>query len=87
MEYKIIEKKKDSLEVEFSDKSLAYALLPILTDNGVDAYTYCPHPLTTGYRLCVTSANADKEFKKAVDTLSKEWAGFKKAVAGKVPKK
>ena len=87
MDYKVVEKGKDYIEVELTDKALPNALLPILDGAGIDAYAYEPHPLKPGYRLHITADNPEKELKKAVDTLLKDWKSFGKAVEEKIPKK
>jgi len=73
MDCKIIENKKDLLEIEFDDKTLPNALLTILLENGVDAYAYDPHPLFSAYRLHVEAPDPVKELKKSVKELEKEW--------------
>jgi DNA-directed RNA polymerase subunit L len=87
MDYKVVDKGKNFVEVEVSDKALPNAILPILHDEGVDAYAYDPHPLKLGYRLRITADNPERELRKAVDRLSKDWKGFRKAVVEKVPKR
>ena len=87
MEYEVIEKKKDQLIVEVTDKALPNALLPILQDMGADASAFDPHPLKPGYRLIVNSKNPEKDLKTAVGKLSKEWKAFRKDVEGSLPKK
>ncbi len=87
MEYSVVDKGKDYIEVELSDKAVANALIPILQGMGVDAYSFGPHPLNPVYRLHIKGANPMKDLKKATDQLTKEWAAFKKGVVGKIPKK
>lgn len=87
MEYEVIEKGKDFLEIEVTDKALPNALLPILHEMGVDAYAYDNHPLVPGYRLRVVAKDPVKELKKAADKLSKDWKALAKSVEGKIPKK
>jgi len=83
MEFKFVEKKKGSVEVEFDEKEIPVSLASILTGNGVDAYWYEPHPLMAGVRLHINSDDAMKDFKKAVNDLSGEWGEFKKLVLSK----
>lgn len=78
MEIKFIERKDDILELEFDDKAVVNPLVEILLKNGVDAYCYEPHPMITGYRLHIETKDAEKELKKAVNTLEKEWMEFGK---------
>lgn len=73
MIYKIIEKKKDSLEIEFYSKSIPHALASTLSESGVDAYTYEPHPLIPGFRLKIEAPNPEAALKKAVSKLSTDW--------------
>lgn len=80
MEFKIVEKKKDMLELEFDDKDLPNALCASLSGRGVDAYTYVPHPLFPACRLHIEAEDAMKEFKKSVDEVKSQWTEFKKAV-------
>ncbi len=84
MEFKFVERKKGSVEIEFDEKEVAIALEGVLVDNGVDAYTYEPHPLKEGFRLHVEAKDAKAELKKAVTQLGKEWGAFKKAVESKL---
>ena len=51
MDVSVITHEKGVLELEFSEKEIASALLPIFRDMGVDAYTYDPHPLKPGSSL------------------------------------
>jgi len=83
MDFKFVEKKKGVVEVEFDDKDIPICLASTLVKNGVDAYWYEPHPLMDGVRLHVESDDAFKDFKAAVNDLSKEWDAFKKLALGK----
>ena len=87
MEYKVVEKGKDFIEIEVTDKALPNALLSILHEMGVDAYAYEPHPLRPGYRLRVNGVDPEKKLKQAVDKLLKDWDGFRKSLVSKIPKK
>jgi len=86
MNFKIIENKKNSLEIEFDDKGLPNMLLMALNENGVDAYTYEPHPLLQGYMLHIDAENPAKEFKKAVADVSKKWGELEKLIESKIKK-
>lgn len=76
MEVKFIQKEKDVLKLEFDDKALPNALAEVLSDGGVDAYVYEPHPLIIGYRLHVEAPDATKELKSALDRVEQEWKEF-----------
>ncbi|MFH1721597.1 MAG: hypothetical protein ABH950_03220 [Candidatus Altiarchaeota archaeon] len=80
MEVKVIEKKKDLLEIEFEDKIMAEALLSELMKKGVDAYTHEKHPLLPGYRLRIEAKDAQIALKTAISDLEKDWKSFKGAV-------
>jgi hypothetical protein len=84
MEFKIVEKKKDMIELEFDEKEIPLALSGALLQNGVDAYWYEPHPLKPGFRLHIDSEDAMAELKKAVTSLDSEWSQFSKAVEAKL---
>ncbi|MFH0862484.1 MAG: hypothetical protein V1875_05570 [Candidatus Altiarchaeota archaeon] len=84
MEFKFVEKKKDTLELEFDEKEIPLALSGVLLQNGIDAYWYEPHPLKTGFRLHIDADDAMAELKKAVTALDLEWSQFRKAVEGKL---
>jgi DNA-directed RNA polymerase subunit L len=84
MEFKIVEKKKDKVEVEMDDKDLGMALVGALLGNGVDAYGYEPHPLKKGFRVHVASDDAPAQLKKAASSLGSDWSEFKKAVEAKL---
>ena len=80
MDVSFIEKKKGVLELEFDNKTLPNALAGALTDMGVDAYVYEPHPLKVGFRLHLEAADAMKELKSAVDSVEKDWKALGKLV-------
>ncbi|MFC2163033.1 hypothetical protein ACFLRF_05070 [Candidatus Altiarchaeota archaeon] len=84
MDFKVIEKKKDSLELEFDEKEIPLLIVHELTKNGIDAYFYDPHPLLHGFRVHIDADDPMKEFKKAVDELSKDWSLFKKELEAKL---
>jgi len=84
MEFKIVEKKKDALELEFDEKEIPLALSGVLLQSGVDAYWYEPHPLKIGFRLHIDADDAMAELKKAVTSLDSEWSQFRKAVEAKL---
>jgi len=78
MEIKILENKKDVVEIEFDDKTLPNVLASELTKEGVDAYVYEKHPLFPGYRLHIAGDEPMKKLKKAVSAAESEWSEFKK---------
>lgn len=80
MTAKFIEKKKDSIEMEFDDKVLPNLMRTDLIEHGVDSYCYDPHPLLPGYRLHVDAKDAMKEIKDSVKRVEKDWKDFGKAV-------
>lgn len=80
MTIKFIEKKKESVEMEFDDKVLPNLLRTNLIEHGVDSYCYDPHPLLPGYRLHVDAKDALKEIKGSVKRLEKDWKDFAKVV-------
>ena len=84
MEFRFVEKKKDVIELEFDEKETPMALVGVLSENGVDAYGYEPHPLIPGFRVRIEADDAKAELKKAVDSLDTQWSQFKKAVAAKL---
>lgn len=84
MEAEFIEKKKAVVEMEFDDKEIPVALASTLTENGVDAYWYDPHPLVKGFRLHVEADDAKSELKKAVNGLDSKWGKLKKELTSKL---
>jgi DNA-directed RNA polymerase subunit L len=84
MEFKFVEKKKDTVVLEFDEKEIPLALTGVLLKNEVDAYWYEPHPLKVGFRLRIDAPDAQKELKKAVSGLDEEWSQFRKAVEAKL---
>ena len=84
MDYKIAEKGKDSVEIEFTEKEVPLALVGALLKNGVDAYWYEPHPLKKQFRIHVDSPKPLDDVKKALKTLDGDWAEFKKALEAKL---
>lgn len=76
MKVNILEKKKDSLEIEFDDKVLPNALLAVLKNNKVDAYAYEPHPLLGTYRLHIDAEDPVKELKAAIKEVESNWNEF-----------
>ncbi|MFH1054651.1 MAG: hypothetical protein V1744_01005 [Candidatus Altiarchaeota archaeon] len=84
MEFKIVEKKKDVVVLEFDEKDVPVALVGALLRNDVDAYWYEPHPLKKGFRVHIEAEDAMKELKKAVSDLDSEWTQFRKAVESKL---
>lgn len=78
MEIKIVENKKDVIEIEFDNKTLPNALVSELNKEGVDAYVYEKHPLFPGYRLHIKGGEPMKKLKKALSTVEGEWSEFKK---------
>ncbi|VVB54934.1 Uncharacterised protein [uncultured archaeon] len=80
MNIRIVTKKKDEIEIECDDKGIANAVLNALIDQGADAYTYEPHPLTAGYRLNVKADDPQKEMKKAIDKVKGEIQQLQKQV-------
>ncbi|HDH41254.1 MAG TPA: hypothetical protein ENG12_02460 [Candidatus Altiarchaeales archaeon] len=87
MEIKFIQKKKGVVELEFDDKTLPNALVGVLSEMGVDAYVYDPHPLIPGYRLHVEAPDAMKELKSAMNRVEKEWKEFHKLLKGEMKSK
>ena len=84
MNIEFVKKEKDSIELELSEKEPALALLAVLQDNGVDAYTHDPHPLKAGFRLHVESKDALKDLRNAVGDLEKQWGKFSKELTSKL---
>jgi DNA-directed RNA polymerase subunit L len=84
MEFKFVEQKKDVIELEFDEKETPMALVGVLSNSGVDAYGYEPHPLIKGFRVHIEADDAKAELKKAVDSLDTQWSQFKKAVTAKL---
>ena len=84
MEFKFVEKKKDTIELEFDEKEIPLALKGVLLKNGIDAYWYEPHPLKVGFRLHIDADDAMAELKKAAAGLDTEWGQFRKAVESKL---
>ena len=84
MEMKIVENKKDVLEIEFYDKTLPNVLMKQLNADGVDAYVYEKHPLFPGYRLNVKASDPMKALKKALSAVEKDWKGFGKELTQKI---
>lgn len=80
VEYKVVEKTKDGLEVELDDKTIAAALVSELNDRGVDAASYDPHPLFPAARIIIKSKSGEKDLKAAVSGLEKNVASLKKSV-------
>lgn len=78
MEVRIIENKKDVVEIETDDKTLPHVLVGELNREGVDAYAYENHPLFPGYRLRIKSEDAMKKLKKALSNVEDEWGELKK---------
>ena len=78
MEVTVVTNEKEVVELDFSEKEVASALLPVLRDMGVDAYTYDPHPLKPGFRLHVESKDAMKDTKAALKKLDSQWKAFSK---------
>ncbi|RLI92512.1 MAG: hypothetical protein DRO89_02005 [Candidatus Altiarchaeales archaeon] len=87
MEIKFIQKKKGVIELEFDDKTLPNALVGVLSERGIDAYVYDPHPLMPGYRLHVEAPDAMKELKSALNQVEKKWKSFHKLVKGEMKSK
>jgi len=83
MEVKILENDKEALEIEFEDKTLPHVLAKQLNKDGVDAYVYEEHPLLTGHRLHINSADAMKKLKKALSAVEGEWSELKKELTKK----
>jgi len=84
MEVKILENKKDVLEIEFDDKTLPNVLVTELSKQGVDAYVYENHPLFPGYRLHIEGEDPMKTLKKAITTVDDEWGEFKKQLTKEI---
>ncbi len=84
MEFKFVEKKKGTLEMEFDEREMPVALTGMLLRNGVDAYWYEPHPLKAGVRLHVDADDAQAELKRAVKDLEQDWSQLRKAVEAKL---
>jgi len=80
MTIKFIEKKKESVEVEFDDKVLPNLMRADLIEHGVDSYCYDPHPLLPGYRLHTNAKDAVKEIKGSLTRVEKDWKDFGKTV-------
>jgi DNA-directed RNA polymerase subunit L len=83
MEVKFLEKKKDTVELEFTEKDVPVALVGALLRNDVDAYWYEPHPLKKGFRVHIDADDAPAQLKKAVNDLASDWSAFKKALEAK----
>ena len=84
MEFEVVEKNKDSMEISFNEKGIAVALVGALLDNGVDAYWYEPHPLKPVFMLHLDADDAAKELKKAVKDLDQAWSDFSKELSAKL---
>jgi DNA-directed RNA polymerase subunit L len=84
LDFKFIEKKKNILELEFDEKEIPVMLVHELTNKGVDAYYYEPHPLLTGFRVHIEAKDALSELKSAVKALDKDWSELKKAVEARL---
>ncbi len=84
MECKIVVNKKKVIEIEFNEKEIPVMLSEKLSEKGVDAYWYEPHPLLAGFILHVEADDAMKEFTTAVKSLEKDWKEFKKVVEAKL---
>ncbi len=84
MKFKIVEKKKDGIELEFSEKEIPIALVGSLQNAGVDAYWYEPHPLKEGFRVHIDSQDPMEDLKKAVKTLDADIGSLRKAVEEKL---
>ena len=78
MDIKVVENKKDVVEIEFDDKTLPNVLVGELIKEGMDAYVYEKHPLFPGYRLHIAGDEPMKKLKKAVSSVESEWGDFKK---------
>jgi len=87
MTVKFIEKKKDSIELEFDDKVLPNIIRTDLVEHRVDSHCYDPHPLVPGYRLHVDAKDAMKELKGSVRRVEKDWNEFSKALVNAAGKK
>ena len=83
MDVKVVVEEDKVFEIEFSEKELPVALLPVLRDSGVEVYTYEPHPLKPGFRLHIEAANPRRELEKALKSLDRKWAEFGKKVLSK----
>ncbi|HHQ44924.1 MAG TPA: hypothetical protein ENN13_02165 [Candidatus Altiarchaeales archaeon] len=84
MDVRFIKKEKDVVEIEFSEKEVPQALISILNEMGVDAYTYEPHPLMPGFRLHIESDDALADFQKALKRLGGDWSDFSKLIESKL---
>jgi DNA-directed RNA polymerase subunit L len=80
MEVKIIENKKDLVEIEVDDKTLPSVLVEELNREGVDAYVYEKHPLFPGYRLRIKGDDAMKKLKKAISNAEDNWGEMRKEI-------
>jgi DNA-directed RNA polymerase subunit L len=78
MEIKVVENKKDVVEIEFDEKTLPNVLVNELNKDGVDAYVYENHPLFPGYRLHIEGEEPMKKLKKAVGAVEDQWTDLKK---------
>jgi len=87
MKIKFIQKKKGVVELEFDDKTLPNALAGVLSERGIDAYVYDPHPLIPSYGLHVEAPDAMRELKSALNQVEKEWGEFHKLLKGEMKSK
>jgi len=76
LEPKILEDRKNSIEIRFSEKSFPNALLDKLHNSGIDAYVYEPHPLLNEIRLRIEATEPKKELKKVIKDVKKGWREF-----------
>jgi DNA-directed RNA polymerase subunit L len=84
MEVNVVVKKKDELELEFTEKEVPIALVSVLQDAGVDAYWYEPHPLKEGFRIHVSGESAMEDVKKAIKNLESDVSQLQKAIVEKL---
>lgn len=84
MDISIVEKTGDKMEIEFQNKEAGICLVSELLDAEVDAYGYTPHPLIPGYRVCVESENHEKDVKKAIKNMKKNWKDLEQQIMDKL---
>jgi len=60
---------EDVFYKEIPEKNLPEILHAALVEKGIDSYTYDPHPLIMGRRLCISSENLMDDLNNAVDNV------------------
>lgn len=86
MKFTLIEKTDEDLEIEVDDKELPNLVRKKLIEKGVDAYTYCKHPLICGERIHVHSKNPVKDLESSLAEIKSDLTEWKKEMHKKIGK-